>query len=68
MAGLAVATVGLDLLAHPHGETWWHHAPGFDLFYGFAGCALIVIVSKALGKAGLQRPEPVVEEPEDRAT
>jgi hypothetical protein len=25
--------------------------------FGFVGCAVIVLVSKALGKAGLQRPE-----------
>jgi hypothetical protein len=54
---IAAVTVSLDLLAHPHGETWWHHAPGFDLVFGFVGCAVIVLVSKALGKAGLQRPE-----------
>jgi len=54
---LAAATVALDLLAHPHGDTWWHHTPGFDLIFGFVGCAVIVIVSKALGKAALQRPE-----------
>jgi hypothetical protein len=60
LAGAAVLTAGtaaLDLLAHPHGETWWHHTPGFDLLFGFVGCALIVVVSKALGKAALQRPE-----------
>ena len=57
----AVGTVALDLLAHPHGETWWHHLAGFDLVYGFLGCAAIVIVSKALGKAGLQRRERFYE-------
>ena len=57
----AVGTVALDLLAHPHGETWWHHLAGFDLVYGFLGCAAIVSVSKALGKAGLQRRERFYE-------
>ncbi len=57
----AAASVALDLLAHPHGETWWHHLAGFDLVYGFLGCAAIVIVSKALGKAGLQRRERFYE-------
>ena len=62
--GRAVTTVlvlaalaALDLLAHPHSEAWWHQLPGFDLFFGFLGCAGIVIVSKALGKAWLQREE-----------
>lgn len=36
---------------------WWHRMPGFHALYGLAGCAVIVAVSKALGKAGLQRPE-----------
>ncbi len=67
IAVIAAATVALDLVAHPHGEAWWHHTPGFDLLYGFAGCAVIVIVSKALGKAGLQRPEHVDETPGDSA-
>ena len=57
----AAATLGLDLLAHPHGETWWHHLAGFDLVYGFLGCAAIVFGSKALGKAWLQRRERFYE-------
>lgn len=31
--------------------------PLFDLFYGFAGCVLLVIFSKALGRFWLQRKE-----------
>lgn len=62
--GLAVSTVlalvvmvALDLLADPHSDGWWHQLPGFDLFFGFLGCAGIVIVSKALGKVWLQHEE-----------
>ena len=62
--GLAVSTVlalvvmvALDLLADPHSDGWWHQLPGFDLFFGFLGCAGIVIVSKVLGKVWLQREE-----------
>lgn len=36
---------------------WWHRVPGFQAVYGLLGCVLIVIVSKALGKFWLQRPE-----------
>jgi len=61
----AVALSLLDLLGHPHGEDWWHHVPGFDLLYGLAGCLLIVIGSKALGKLGIQRPERFYERGED---
>ena len=62
---LAAATVALDLLAHPHGDTWWHHTPGFDLVFGFVGCVVIVVVSKALGKAALQRPERAAADSDD---
>ena len=65
IAAMAAATVALDLLAHPHGETWWHHQPGFDLIYGFVGCVAIVIASKALGKAWLQRRERFYEGTEE---
>ena len=65
IAMAAAATVALDLLAHPHGATWWHLLPGFDLVYGFLGCAAIVIGSKALGKAWLQRSERFYEDTEE---
>ena len=52
-----VVMVALDLLADPHSDGWWHQLPGFDLFFGFLGCAGIVIVSKVLGKVWLQREE-----------
>lgn len=54
---IVTAMVAVDFLGHPHGETWWHHMPGFDLVYGAVGCMAIVIVSKALGKVWLQRRE-----------
>lgn len=44
---------------------WWHRLFGFHALYGLAGCAAIVVLSKALGKAGLQRPEDP-EEPEEK--
>ena len=57
LAAVAAAVSALDLLAHPHGETWWHLVPGFDLVYGVVGCVVIVVGSKALGKIWVQRPE-----------
>ncbi|HVR28198.1 MAG TPA: hypothetical protein VMS86_01580 [Thermoanaerobaculia bacterium] len=57
---VAAATVALELAfrhaAHPVYP--WHSMPGFDLACGLAGCWVIVVVSKALGRAGLERPEP----------
>ena len=64
-AAAAGALSALDWLAHPHGETWWHHMPGFDLVYGVVGCVVIVIASKALGTMWVQRPERFYEDPEE---
>ncbi|MFQ5828466.1 MAG: hypothetical protein ACE5JD_04835 [Candidatus Methylomirabilia bacterium] len=36
---------------------WWHRTLAFHAAYGLIGCVLIVVVSKALGKFWLQRPE-----------
>jgi hypothetical protein len=58
---LALAAMGLlvvpDLVVHHHGGPPWHAWPGFDLAFGVVGCAVIVIASKALGRAFLQRPD-----------
>jgi hypothetical protein len=48
--------------AHP--RLPWHAIPAFDLVFGFLGCAVIVVVSKALGRAGLQKPETYYGEDE----
>jgi hypothetical protein len=45
------------------GLPWWHRVPGVQALAGLGGCVLIVVASKRLGKAWLQRPEPA--EPED---
>jgi hypothetical protein len=34
-----------------------HHVAGGHAVFGAAGCAVIVVVSKALGKRWLQRPQ-----------
>ncbi len=65
IAAAAAAPVALDFLAHPHGETWWYHVPGFDFVYGFLGCVAIVVGAKVLGKAWLQRRERFYEDTEE---
>ena len=40
---------------HPH--FWWERIPAFDAIYGFFGCILIVVGSKALGHKWLQKDE-----------
>jgi hypothetical protein len=34
-----------------------HHAPGSLAAFGVLGCLAIVVVAKALGAAGLERPD-----------
>jgi hypothetical protein len=55
----AAATVVAEVVTHDAGHDVfpWHAVPGFDLAYGAAGCVAIVVLSKALGKAWLQRDE-----------
>jgi len=54
---VVVVMAGL-LLPQGHGETnWWDQVPAFYALFGFLSCVAIVLVSKALGKAWLQRKE-----------
>jgi hypothetical protein len=56
-AAAALAVLVELALGHPHFETFWHRLPGFDLVSGAVGCAAIVVLSKALGKAFVQKDE-----------
>lgn len=59
---LTLGSILLDHLgpepAHPHA---WDRIPLFYAFFGFAGCIAIIVVSKALGKAFLQKEEDYYE-------
>jgi hypothetical protein len=60
VAGLILAgTLALGGLAAPgeHAAGGWRGLPGFDFAFGVVGCVAIVLVSKALGRLGLQKPE-----------
>jgi hypothetical protein len=62
---LGILTVGTLLLwafgpEHPYPHAW-DHIPLFYAIFGFVGCLLIIIVSKALGKAFLQKKEDYYE-------
>lgn len=63
----AAAAVGFDLVFpyYSHPESWWHTTPGFDLAYGFLGCAAIVLFSKKLGTF-VSRPEDYYERGQER--
>ena len=50
--------VELFFVHHEPGHTyWWNHIPGFFVFFGFFGCALIILFSKTVGKKALDRRE-----------
>lgn len=55
----AAASIAAEIFTHDAGHAAfpWHAVPGFDLVYGFVGCIAIIVLSKALGKAWLQRDE-----------
>ena len=51
-------SIFLGFFIHPeHAHFWWENIPGFDAIFGFAGCIVIVIGSKALGHTWLQKDE-----------
>lgn len=55
---ILASTVVVDLFLprhHPH--FLWDLIPGFSAGYGFLGCVLIIIVSKAFGHYWVARPE-----------
>ena len=56
---LLAATHVLGRLAGPgeHAAAGWRALPAFDFAFGLVGCVAIVLVSKALGRLGLQKPE-----------
>ena len=49
--------VEINMPHDPAHDYWWGRIPAFYILYGFAGCVLIILVSKALGKLFLQRKE-----------
>jgi hypothetical protein len=59
---ILITSIGLSMLAgiffrpeHPH--FWWEKIPAFDAIFGFLGCIVIVLGSKALGHHGIQKDE-----------
>jgi hypothetical protein len=40
-----------------HEEYWWAFTYGFFIIFGFAGCIIIIVFSKFLGKLFLQKRE-----------
>jgi hypothetical protein len=60
------ALVALDAIPgvvdKEHAHTKAEHFPGFWAAFGFVGCALIILVSKWFGHAGIMRREDYYDE------
>ena len=54
-------SIGISILIGlfiPHkAHFWWEKIPAFDAIFGFLGCIVIVLGSKALGHKGIQKDE-----------
>jgi uncharacterized membrane protein len=63
MLGVMAALVVADFLVPPKYARYpWDAWSGFGALYGFVSCVLIIVVSKALGKALLYKPEDYYDE------
>jgi hypothetical protein len=63
-AGLFISILAgilVHIILHPHVHFWWEEIPVFSAIYGFIGCIIIIIASKALGHHWLQREEDYYE-------
>ena len=67
VAGAVALSLPYVLDAHAH-HGFWDRVPGWWAWYGGAGCAVIVVVSKALGKAALQKPKDFYGKDDDHAS
>lgn len=64
-AALLAGSVVADFLVPKEGPaSWWSHR-GFFAWFGLAGCVAIVLLSKLLGRWGLQRGEDYYDAEQD---
>lgn len=57
LAASILAGVLVQLYIPAHAAFLWQEIPVFSALYGFIGCILIIVVSKALGHYWLQKDE-----------
>ena len=55
--GIGVSIVIGLFIPHEKVHFWWEKIPAFDAIFGFLGCIVIVLGSKALGHHGIQKDE-----------
>ncbi len=52
------AVLALGFVVPPHGgQHFWENLPVFEAAFGFFGCLVIILVSKALGHLFIQKRE-----------
>ncbi|MGB2727075.1 MAG: hypothetical protein WBD09_01185 [Halobacteriota archaeon] len=56
-----LAGILAQLFLHLHPHFWWEKIPVFSAIYGFIGCIVIIVASKALGHYWLQKEEDYYE-------
>lgn len=61
LAASVLAGVLVQLYIPSHAAFIWQEIPVFSAIYGFIGCVLIIVVSKALGHYWLQKEENYYE-------
>ncbi len=56
---VAVSIVAELLTPHDadHAAHWWSGIPAFSAFFGFVGCGVLILFSKAVGKFLLLKKE-----------
>lgn len=59
-----LAGFGVNFYLSPHHYFVWEDLPVFSALYGFIGCILIILGSKALGHRWLQKEEGYYDQPE----
>jgi hypothetical protein len=59
-----VADFVVHLYLHPEGHFSWGRLPVYSAVYGFIGCIVIILVSRAIGHLWLLRDEDYYEKRE----
>ncbi len=62
LALLVVLDAIPGIVGKEHAHTAAEHFPGFWALFGFVGCAVLIILSKAFGHAGIMQREDYYDE------
>ncbi|MDP2968477.1 MAG: hypothetical protein Q8P64_04640 [Deltaproteobacteria bacterium] len=61
-----VAGIWVHFYLHPEVHFFWEAFPAFSALYGFIGCVVIIMGSKAIGHYWLQKREDYYEKPKGK--